>query len=66
MEKKPPVRSGLPENIIEEFKLLKSQGYKAVNIQDDQFVWGEERTVKICEGIKDLDICGDVQQGRIT
>ncbi|HHT9151109.1 MAG TPA: B12-binding domain-containing radical SAM protein, partial [Candidatus Wujingus californicus] len=54
--KKPPVRKRSPENIIEEFKLLKSQGYKAVNIQDDQFVWGEERTVKICEGIKDLDI----------
>ncbi|HLE87282.1 MAG TPA: radical SAM protein [Candidatus Brocadiaceae bacterium] len=56
MEKKPPVRKRSPENIIEEFKLLKSQGYKAVNIQDDQFVWGEERTVKICEGIRDLDI----------
>ncbi|KAB2833378.1 MAG: radical SAM protein [Candidatus Brocadia sp.] len=54
--KKPAVRKRTPENIIEEFKLLKSQGYKAVNMQDDQFVWGEERTVKICEGIKDLDI----------
>ncbi len=54
--KKPPVRKRSPENIIEEFKLLKSQGYKAVNVQDDQFVWGEERTIKICEGIKDLDM----------
>src|SRR3990167_8188957 len=54
--KKPPVRKRSPENIIEEFKLLRSQGYKAVNIQDDQFVWGEERTVKICEGIKDLGV----------
>ncbi len=54
--KKPPARKRSPENIIEEFKLLKSQGYKAVNVQDDQFVWGEERTIKICEGIKDLDI----------
>ena len=54
--KKPPVRKRSPENIIEEFKLLRSQGYKAVNVQDDQFVWGEERTIKICEGIKDLDI----------
>ncbi|HHT9105536.1 MAG TPA: B12-binding domain-containing radical SAM protein [Candidatus Wujingus californicus] len=54
--KKPPVRKRSPENIIEEFKLLKAQGYKAMNIQDDQFVWGEERTVRICEGIKDLDI----------
>jgi len=54
--KKPPVRKRSPENIIEEFKLLKSQGYRAVNVQDDQFVWGEERTVKICEGIKDMGI----------
>ena len=54
--KKPPVRKRSPENIIEEFKLLKSQGYKAVNVQDDQFVWGEERTIKICEGIRDLGI----------
>ncbi|BBO17465.1 Radical SAM superfamily enzyme YgiQ [Candidatus Brocadia pituitae] len=54
--KKPPVRKRSPENIIEEFKLLKSQGYNAVNVQDDQFVWGEERTIKICEGIRDLDM----------
>ena len=58
MEKKPPVRKRSSENIIEEFKLLKSQGYKAVNVQDDQFVWGEERTIKICEGIKNLEIVG--------
>ena len=54
--KKPPVRKRSPENIIEEFILLKAQGYKAVNVQDDQFVWGEERTVQICDGIKNLDI----------
>ncbi|UJS17382.1 MAG: B12-binding domain-containing radical SAM protein [Candidatus Jettenia sp.] len=54
--RKPPVRKRSPEHIIEEFKLLKSQGYKAVNVQDDQFVWGEERTIKICEGIQDLGI----------
>jgi anaerobic magnesium-protoporphyrin IX monomethyl ester cyclase len=54
--KKPPVRKRSPDNIIEEFKLLKLQGYKAINFQDDQFVWGEERTVTICAGIKDLGI----------
>ncbi len=51
---KPQVRMRSPENIIEEFKLLKSQGYKAVSIIDDQFVWGKERTLQICNGIKDL------------
>jgi len=51
---KPQVRMRSPQNIIEEFKLLKNQGYKAVSIIDDQFVWGRERTLEICEGIKDL------------
>ncbi|MGQ3686200.1 MAG: B12-binding domain-containing radical SAM protein [Candidatus Loosdrechtia sp.] len=54
--KKPPVRKRSHENVIEEFRLLKLQGYKAINIQDDQFVWGEERTIRICEGIKNLGI----------
>ena len=53
---KPPVGLRSPENIIKEFKHLKEMGYKSVSILDDQFVWGEERTIKICEGIKDLGI----------
>jgi len=51
---KPVVRKRSAENIIEEFKLLKKQGYKSVSIVDDQFLWEEERTIKICEGIEDL------------
>lgn len=51
---KPQVRMRSPQNIIDEFKLLKNQGYKAVSIIDDQFVWGRERTIEICDGIKDL------------
>jgi len=53
---KPPVRMRSVENIIEEFKLLRQQGYRAVSILDDQFIWGEERTIKICNGIKNLGI----------
>lgn len=53
---KPPVRKRSPENIIAEFKLLKEEGYKSVGFQDDQFIWGEERTLKICEGIKETGI----------
>ena len=53
---KPQVRMRSPKNIIKEFKLLKNQGYKAISIIDDQFVWGRERTLKICEGIKDLGL----------
>lgn len=53
---KPKVGLRSPENVIEEFKQLKKEGYKSVSILDDQFVWGEERTIKICNGIKDLGI----------
>jgi anaerobic magnesium-protoporphyrin IX monomethyl ester cyclase len=54
--KKPPVRQRSVENIIDEFKLLAKEGYKAVNILDDLFVLGEKRTIEICNGIKDLKI----------
>lgn len=53
---KPPVRKRSVENIIEEFEALRKDGYKAVGILDDQFVWGEERTIKICEGIGSTEI----------
>jgi anaerobic magnesium-protoporphyrin IX monomethyl ester cyclase len=57
MDCKPPVRLRSPENIYEEFKLLKSQGYKAVAVIDDNFLGikgGEERIKKICELITPL------------
>ena len=43
-----------PENIAAEFKQIKDEGYKAVALIDDNFVNGKERTLKICELIKDL------------
>ncbi len=52
--KKPPVSMRSPKNIIEEFKLLKEQGYKSVFIVDDEFIWGKERTIKILKGIRNL------------
>jgi radical SAM superfamily enzyme YgiQ (UPF0313 family) len=55
-KKKPPVGLRSPENIIAEFKQLKQEGYKAVSIVDDNFINGEERTIQICKGIKDLRI----------
>lgn len=48
---KPPVRLRSPENIIAEFSMLAGSGYKAISFIDDQFVWGDDRTIKICEGI---------------
>ena len=53
---KTPVTKRSPENIIEEFKILKKQGYKSIFIIDDQFVWGKERTLKILRGIRDPDL----------
>jgi len=53
---KPPVRIRSASNIIEEFKLLKKQGYKSITIIDDQFVLGKERILEICNGIKDLNL----------
>jgi radical SAM superfamily enzyme YgiQ (UPF0313 family) len=54
--KKPPVTIRSAENVIEEFKLLKEEGYKSVTIIDDQFLWGKKRTLEICEGIKDIGL----------
>jgi len=54
--KKPPVRLRSAESAIKEFKLLRQQGYKAVSIWDDLFVWGKNRTIEICRGIKDLGL----------
>ncbi|MBM3233803.1 radical SAM protein [Candidatus Pacearchaeota archaeon] len=55
-KKKPPVAMRTPENIIQEFRLIKNQGYKSVFIVDDQFVWGKERTIKILKGIRNFGI----------
>lgn len=55
-QRKPPVRLRSAENVIEEFRLLKQQGFRSVSIIDDNFTWGEERVEKICAGIKDLGI----------
>lgn len=54
--RKPPTRLRSAENVVSEFKLLKSQGYKSISIIDDQFLWDKERTIKICRAIKDLNM----------
>lgn len=54
--RKPPVRLRGVESVVEEFRLLHKEGYRAVSIIDDQFLWGMERTKAICEGIGPLGI----------
>ena len=51
---KPPVRTRSAGNVIEEFRMLKNEGYKSVSIIDDQFLWAEARTIEICEGVRPL------------
>ncbi|MCM8757677.1 MAG: B12-binding domain-containing radical SAM protein [Candidatus Omnitrophica bacterium] len=54
--RKPPPRLHSPERVIEEFKNIKGLGFRSISIIDDEFLWDEERTFKICKGIKDLKL----------
>jgi radical SAM superfamily enzyme YgiQ (UPF0313 family) len=54
--RKPPVRLRGAENVIEEFRQLAKAGYKSISFIDDQFIWGTERTIKICKGIADCGV----------
>lgn len=53
---KPRYRVNSPKRVIEEFKMLKEQGYKSVAILDDEFAIQKKRVLEICEGIKGLGI----------
>ncbi|MFC1646047.1 B12-binding domain-containing radical SAM protein [Candidatus Omnitrophota bacterium] len=48
---RPPVRLRSPKNVIAEFSMLAKAGYKSIAFIEDQFVWGDERTLEICNGI---------------
>lgn len=54
--KKPPARLHSAERVRKEFLNIKELGFKSVSIIDDEFIWDEERTVKICEGIAELKL----------
>ncbi len=54
--KRPPLRKRSADKVIEEFKEIASLGFKGIEVSDNHFLWEEERTLKICEGIKDLGI----------
>jgi radical SAM superfamily enzyme YgiQ (UPF0313 family) len=53
---KPAVSLRSAKNIIKEFRQLKDEGYKSIAIIDDNFINGKERTIEICEGIRDLGL----------
>ncbi|MFQ5574285.1 MAG: B12-binding domain-containing radical SAM protein, partial [Terriglobia bacterium] len=53
---KPPVRQRSASNVIDEFRLLKEQGYRSVSILDDEFALNAKRVGEICRGIEDLGL----------
>lgn len=54
--KKPAPRLHSVERVINEFREIANLGFKSVTIIDDEFLWNDNRTISICEGIKDLNI----------
>lgn len=55
-DKRAPLRKRTPEQVIAEMRDIAARGYKSVEIADNIFTWGRERTLQICEGIRDLDL----------
>jgi len=53
---KPPCGLFSPKRVIEEFKEIKRLGYRSVLIADDSFIFGKQRLLDICNGIKDLGL----------
>jgi len=54
--KKPPVAIASAPRVITEFRDIAEKGYRSLMILDDQFLWGKERTLEICQGVKDLGL----------
>ena len=51
---KPKPNIARAQRVINEFRKIKEQGFNSIMVMDDQFLWSKERTLEICEGIKDL------------
>lgn len=55
--RKPPVMLRSAINIVEEFRVIKSQGYKAVSVVDDMFLFGGKgRILELCEGLQGVGL----------
>ncbi|MFH1888509.1 MAG: radical SAM protein [Candidatus Omnitrophota bacterium] len=53
---KPAPRIHSAGRVIEDFSRIAHLGFKSISIIDDQFLWDEERTLEICNGIKNLGL----------
>jgi anaerobic magnesium-protoporphyrin IX monomethyl ester cyclase len=54
--KKPPINLMSPERVERELKEISDLGFRAVSVMDDNFIWGEDRTLKICGLFKKYDL----------
>ncbi|MBN2585752.1 MAG: radical SAM protein [Candidatus Fermentibacteraceae bacterium] len=54
--RKPPYRARSAGSVVDEFRMLKEEGYSCISIIDDEFVIDRQRTVEICAGIAGLGI----------
>lgn len=59
--RKPTIAFRSVEKIDEELRLLKEQGYRAVGFMDDNFIWTEERTLRICALLKKYEMAWGCQ-----
>jgi len=53
---KPALRLKGAQDVIQEFQEISALGYRGVELCDNQFLWGQDRMVEICEGIKPLKL----------
>ena len=55
--RKPPVRLRSPKNVVEEFEAAKAEGYRAVSVVDDLFLFGgRKRIMEICRGLGEVGL----------
>lgn len=50
--RKPPVRLRSLVNIYSELQEIRADGYRSFSVLDDQFIWGEKRTVRFCDMVR--------------
>ncbi|TAN63045.1 radical SAM protein [bacterium] len=54
--RKPPPRLHSAKRVIDEFSEIARLGFKSVTVIDEEFLWDENRTLEICDGIKGLKL----------
>lgn len=55
-KRKPPVKLMSVERVEKELKEIADLGFRAVSVMDDNLIWGEERTLKLCELFKKYNL----------